>query len=154
MNKYVKGVLVFAGGVIGGFTICGTLVTKAVMRTESIREALKRALFDKIDFWLFGDSNQCRASRVSYRSYQKPTSYILETIVFESREEAETVLDGLLENIRTYGYTSVSDLYDLADVKNINYTNHKFGWECLNTAKIDRVRDGYILNLPKPIPIL
>lgn len=140
MNKYVKGAMIFVGGVISGCVLGGALITRIALGIDTIREALKRVLSDRIEVLLFGGQYQ-------------PRGYILETVIFESREEAEAVLDGLLENIRNYAYTSVADFYDLADVNNNTYKNNKFGWVCLNKAKIVRIRNGYILDLPNPIPI-
>lgn len=154
MKKFVKSIIIFIGGIISGFAICGTLIAKVVKRTDSIREGLKRAITDKINFWLFGDSYRSCAKRYDkpYQIYGKRYD-VLETIIFESREKAEVVLEELLELIRCYGYASVANLYDLVDLKNNVYTNNYYGWTCLDTVKVERVRDGYILNLPKPVPI-
>ena len=140
MNKYVKGAMIFVGGVISGCVLGGALITRIALGIDTIREALKRVLSDRIEVLLFGGQYQ-------------PRGYILETVVFESREEAEAVLDGLLENIRNYAYTSVADFYDLADVNRCAYLDNKHGWTNLDKAKVVRLRDGYILNLPTPIPI-
>ena len=64
------------------------------------------------------------------------------------RAEAEEVLDRMSEIIDTYGAVSVADLYDLVDVSG-TYTDNNYGWDNLRNAEAVRVRDGYILKLPK-----
>lgn len=74
-------------------------------------------------------------------------------IIFDSRGDAERVLEGMDAIIESYGRISVADLYDLADVTNTNFAANKYGWTDIHTARAVRVRDGYILNLPQPRPI-
>lgn len=101
---------------------------------------------------------------VSYRRYadrdrrdERPYSsvrsnYGLDDIVLESRGEAEKVLSCMDEMIDTYGFVSVADLYDLVG-KSCNYTDNNYGWTSLRNAEPVRVRDGYVLRLPKALPI-
>ena len=58
-------------------------------------------------------------------------------------------MDELLE---TYDIVSVADLYDLVG-KTCNYTDNKYGWTNLRNAEPVRVRDGWLLKLPKAGPI-
>ena len=58
-------------------------------------------------------------------------------------------MDGMLE---TYGVVSVADMYDLVGIT-CNYTDNKYGWTNLRNAEPVRVRDGYMLKLPKAGPI-
>lgn len=53
--------------------------------------------------------------------------------------------------IDTYGMVSVADLYDLVGI-NGSYTDNKYGWTHLRSADVQRVRDGYLLKLPKALP--
>ena len=57
------------------------------------------------------------------------------------------------ELIDTYGIVSVADLFDLVGITG-NYTDNKYGWKNISNAKAIRVWDGYILSLPKAIPIV
>lgn len=70
-------------------------------------------------------------------------------IIVETRGEAEEVLDKLFELISRYDQATVSDLYDLTGVKG-NYTDEKWGWTDFRGAGVTRVRNGYLLDLPKP----
>ena len=76
-------------------------------------------------------------------------------ILFDNRGDAETVLQGLKDIGYTYGFASVADLYDIAGWKQSVYTDNKFGWfeERLYKAHIMRVRNGYVIDLPRPLPI-
>ena len=74
-------------------------------------------------------------------------------IVLETRGEAEEVIaamDGLMD---TYGIVSVADLYDLVG-KPCNFTDNKYGWTNIRNVEPVRVRDGYMLKLPKAMPIV
>ena len=72
--------------------------------------------------------------------------------MLETRGEAEDVLSRMDELIDTYGVVSVADLYDLVGIS-CNYTDNKYGWTNLRNAEPVRVRDGYMLKLPKALPI-
>lgn len=133
--------------------------------------AFKKAVSDivrnGIDMLLYGEvgseKRSSTASKVSYRSYYernndrssgsrvKPT-YGYDDIVLESRGEAEEVLDKLEELIETFKIASVADLYDLVGVS-CDYTANNYGWTNLRSASVVRVRDGYLLKLPKAMPL-
>jgi hypothetical protein len=52
-----------------------------------------------------------------------------------------------------YGIVSVGDLYDLANITNDNYTLNKYGWTNLRDAKVVPTRDGYMIKLPRALPL-
>ena len=54
--------------------------------------------------------------------------------------------------LNRYGLVRVGDLYDMAD-RTAPYTSNDYGWTSLNRVDVVRVRDGYILKLPKATPI-
>lgn len=70
-------------------------------------------------------------------------------IVLDTRHEAELVLDNLEELIKQYGQATVTDLYDLVNITS-SFADEKWGWTDLSHANVSHVRDGYLLNLPKP----
>jgi hypothetical protein len=49
-----------------------------------------------------------------------------------------------------YGQASISDLYELVGIT-ANFTDNKWGWTDLRSSSVSRARDGYLLNLPRPI---
>lgn len=105
-----------------------------------------------------------RSGKVSYRDYydqgdrgraSEPrvrNAYNYDDIILETRGEAEDVLARMDELMDAYGVVTVADLYDLVGITG-NYTDYKYGWSNLRNAKVVRVREGYILELPKVLPI-
>ena len=138
---------------------------------EVLLPAAKKAISDivtnGIDMILYGETrtkSKSRESRVSYtkyydrdRDYDRPTrtrgryGYDYDDIILDTRKEAEEVLDRMDDLIDNYGMVSFADLYDLVGVSG-NYTDNKYGWTNLRNADVQRVRDGYLLKLPKALP--
>jgi hypothetical protein len=85
------------------------------------------------------------SSRNSDRSKQD-----IGDIILEQRVEAEEVIDRMNERINEYGQVSVADLYDMIDVTSV-FTDNKWGWYNIEGARARYTRDGYLLDLPKPI---
>lgn len=147
---------------------------KSYIINEVLIPTTKRAISDivtnGIDMLLGFDTTKKRgktnASRVSYRDYYdrddrgrdndrsraRTTGYSYDDIILESIREAEMVLDKLDEILEIYGLVSVADLYDIVGVTG-NYTDNKYGWTDLRSATYSRVRDGYILKMPRAIPL-
>ena len=135
----------------------------------AVKKAISDIVRDGIDMILYGDSKRrgssSSSSYVSYRDYSRrdddrdrfrdlrPRSgYNHDDIILETRGEAEEVLTRMDELIETYGVVSVADLYDLIG-KTCEYTDNKYGWTNIRNAEPIRVRDGYMLKLPKALPI-
>lgn len=138
----------------------------------SVKRAISEMVTNGIDMILYGStggrSKRSSADRVSYRNYYdrrdddryrdrdrdrvRTSAYSFDDIVLDSRGEAEEVLARMDELIDQYGVVSVADLYDLVGVTG-NYTDNKYGWTNIRNAEPIRVRDGYMLRLPKALPI-
>lgn len=73
-------------------------------------------------------------------------------IILPTRVEANEVLDRLFDLVSKYETATVADLYDLVGVSG-SYTDDKWGWVDLRGADIARIREGYLLNLPRPEPL-
>lgn len=73
-------------------------------------------------------------------------------IVIATRVEAEEVIKRLFDILESYDTATVADLYELVGITP-NYTDGKWGWSQLPGAGVVRVRDGYLLDLPKPQPV-
>lgn len=71
-------------------------------------------------------------------------------IIYETQADASRVLDGMMELVSSYGLASIADLYSFSNLSSDNYTNNDYGWTNLRGSRVVRVRDGYILELPKP----
>ena len=136
----------------------------------AIKKAISDIVTDGIDMILYGESRKgnkrSTADRVSYRSYydndRRPSrnertpmnsGYFYDDIVLSSRGEAEDVLDRMYELMDAYRLVTVADLYDLVGITTDNYMSNKYGWTTLNNADIVRVRDGYMIKMPRAVPI-
>lgn len=133
----------------------------------AIKKAISDIVTDGIAILLYGESRnggnrRSTADRVSYRSYYdtsydrrspiRSTSYTYDDIILNSRGEAEDVLMRMDELMETYGLVRVADLYDLVGITG-NYTDNKYGWTNIRNAEIVRVRDGYMIKMPRAVPI-
>lgn len=136
------------------------------------KKALSDIVTNGIDMILYGEtrSNKSKGSKVSYskyyddrdrdryrggsyeRSRTNRMGYAYDEIILESRGEAEEVLNKMDELLDVYGVVSVADLYDLVGISG-NYTDNKYGWTNLRAASVQRLRDGYLLKLPKALPL-
>lgn len=174
VEKVVKGrVKVKKKGELGKFA--GMFISedagdvKSYILLDVIIPLIKKGITETVDMILYGGSgsgSRNGSSKISYSSYYdrrdsdrraahstvRTGRYDFDSIVLESRGEAEEVLDRLCELIDTYKVASVADLYDLVGV-DFEYTDNKYGWTNLRNAEVMRVRDGYTLKLPKALPI-
>lgn len=143
---------------------------KSYIFMDVLIPAAKKAISDivsnGIDMILYGETrgrkSSSGASYVSYRDYSRRddrrdslrtrVGYDYDDIILETRGEAEDVLERMNELIDTYDVVSVADLYDLVG-KSCNYTDNKYGWTNIRNAEPIRVRDGYLLKMPKAGPI-
>lgn len=85
------------------------------------------------------------------RDYARPRAqaqYSYDDIIFDNRGDAEEVLYRMEELLERFDVVSVADLFDMAGIS-CNYTDNKYGWTDLHSAHVERVRDGYIINLPR-----
>lgn len=73
-------------------------------------------------------------------------------LVLSSREEAELVLERLIDIVDKYEVASLADLYDLVGLPT-SHVDNTWGWSYLTTAEVRQVRDGYLLDLPTMEPI-
>lgn len=84
-------------------------------------------------------------------SQRARATHDFDEVVLEDRGEAERVLDELQNLVESFDFASVKDFYTLVNVTG-SYTDDKFGWTDLRGTRVERVRGGYILNLPPTIP--
>lgn len=141
----------------------------------SIIKAIDTIVTDGVHMMLYGesgrrDSRRGPADRVSYRDYNGYSSrdrgdnrrdyrstvsrgtYQYDEIIFESRVEAENVLMGLDDILDQYGIVRVADYYELVQVS-CDHTAMNYGWTDLRSANIIRTRGGFMIKLPRPLPI-
>lgn len=140
----------------------------------TIKKAISDIITDGIHILLYGEtkkkSERSLSDRVSYKSYYEDRDYrytkpsernynyanrnrfSYDDIVLSTRGEAENVLNRLDEILDMYGVIRVPDLYDLVGITG-DYTENNYGWTSIRTAEIVRTRDGYLLKMPRAVPI-
>jgi len=145
---------------------------KSYILIDVIVPGIKNAIADAVSIMLFGEAGRLggrnnKGSRASYqryyddrrddrRDYGRPravSGFDYDDIVFDTRGDAALALDQMESAINQYSLVSVADLYDLAGITCRSYTANKYGWTDLRGAKVVRVRDGYILELPRTVQI-
>ena len=141
---------------------------KSYIIMDVLVPAIKKAVSDSVDMILYGETgrkNRTSGSKVSYtnyydrksddRRYDEPRSTSSRSglrhdeLRFETRRDAEAVLDQMAEVIECVGYVTVSDMYDMADVT-APFTGNRYGWMSVRNGKVVNTRDGYCIELPKP----
>ena len=148
---------------------------KSYIFMDVLVPAIKKAIYDivtnGIDMFLYGGSGKNKSnstsSKVSYRNYyekknnngyrgsenvQSRNGFDYDDIIFSNRGEAEAVKQQMHDVIDQYGIVTVADLYDMAGLT-APYTSQKYGWMSVGSAEAVRVRDGYMLKLPRAVPI-
>lgn len=135
----------------------------------AVKKAISDIVTNGVDMILYGETGRTKksssASKVSYRSYydkrddrrdynsnRTRTGYDYDDVVLDNRGEAEDVLARMDELVVTYGLVSVADFYDLVGITG-NYTDNKYGWTDIRSASVMRVRDGYMIKLPRALPL-
>lgn len=159
-NRVTESILSEDAGNVKNFILMDVLI-------PSLKRTISDIVTNGIEILLYGESrpsrDRDRRDSVSYRRYYEDRPkyseavrsrnvYDYEDIVIASRGEAERVLDRLYDSVETYGAVSVGDLYDLVGMTG-SFTNYKYGWTDLRPAKIERVRDGYWIKLPKAVAL-
>lgn len=139
--------------------------------TDVLIPNVKRAISDGVDMLLYGETGRTKksgVSKISYGSFYKGSSLAdprekqknhskgildYDDIVFDSRGDAETVLTMLEDICEQYGMVTVGELYDLAGITTNNYMVNKYGWTNVHSGTVARGRDGFVIKLPRAVPL-
>ena len=166
------------GGNMSTYVIQDIVIPTAKGIIRDVTEAITDAIKNGIEMQLFGEHSNRRDSRrsgyyseskprVNYTNYsessysrpnrQKPTygrpaakNKQFDEVVVESHREASDVIQELMSRLHEYNEVSVEDLHDLVGITS-EFVDGYYGWYNLNTARVKRVRDGYMIDLPKPV---
>ena len=133
--------------------------------------AVRKVIYDvfagSLKMALFGDSDVSKsspASRISYQKYydsgrtsttrvaRNRVGYDFDDIIIESKGEADDILACMDEMMANYHVVSVTDFYDLLGVES-SHTDNKYGWNDIRNASIVRVGGGYVIKLPRALPL-
>jgi hypothetical protein len=144
-----------------------------------IRDMLFEAFRSGLEHLFYGDRSGRRRTTASPLSTYQPTPHVayesvmtptkaaqqsrplssqsrarhnLRELVIPTQQEASEVLDGLYDILSAQGDVSVADLYVLTSVRP-DHTDTKWGWYNLKGSRAVRTRQGYVLDLPAPVPL-
>lgn len=70
-------------------------------------------------------------------------------MVLPTQQFAEVLLANMYELLNQYRRVAVADLYEAAGITPA-ISDNSYGWTSLDGARISKVRDGYLLELPRP----
>lgn len=134
----------------------------------ALKKLISDVVRDGIDMLLYGRSqgNRSSGTKVSYRNYYDSGSstsrentdtrvrsrFDYDDLIYGSRGEAEAVRKKMEDVIDRYGFVTVADMYDMADLT-APYTASKYGWTSVRNSEVVRINGGYILKLPSAVPI-
>lgn len=129
---------------------------------SSLADSVLTTISDSVDVALFGERRKNGSSRrnVSYSKYYEKgskdekkssrKSIELENGEFDTRYEAEEVLDTLRDLLEEADDVSIADYYEIMGVSH-TYMDRRYGWTNLSNAYVSKNRYGeYVINLPKP----
>ena len=101
-------------------------------------------------FFNAGASNNRQQESQPVMSTHARANHAFGEIILQTRSDAEIVLESLRDLIETYGSCKVVDLYQLVRVTP-DFTDQKYGWTNLAQGRVLQIREGYLLDLPKPV---
>lgn len=127
-----------------------------------VREGLWAAATGALGMLIFGDagaaprknSGRTNYSKVSTansgrRDYHKtPKDSDSSDVIFQSRMDAQEVLNFLRDRIEEYDQATVADFKEASDISP-TFTDNNYGWTNLDSAYVRQERGGYTVNLPK-----
>ena len=135
----------------------------------NIKDTFFNIITNGLGMWLFGERDGLRKGssgpKRSYTDYYKSdrdrrvveetrtrNRFDYDDIVIRSRGDAEHVLYEMEDYIDRFKYVTVLDLYDMLG-RTAPFTSDRYGWTDISTARLRHVRDGYKLDLPRPMPL-
>lgn len=156
---------------VGGFVLIDVLIPAAKdMVADAISQGIERMLFGEarslsrrpnktyqnngyVSYNRYSPSNRNDPPfKTSGPSRRSRAMHNFDDIILETRVEAEEVLERLFDLIERYQSATVADLYELVGIQGA-YTDDKWGWMDIRGAGITRIRNGYLLDLPRPEPL-
>lgn len=132
---------------------------------SSVADAVLGSISDVVDIALYGEARRRTSksrgknrSKVSYADYydsdrdRKSITKMndIRDITFESRYDAESVLDSLRDILEDAEEITVADYYELTECDH-TYIDQRYGWKNLANAYVSKnMRGKYFINFPKP----
>ena len=160
-NKFISNVISEEAGDVKNYIVMDVLIPafkktivdvvengiEMLMGTTG-RSSSSRSKGSKISYTSYYDDDR-RSSR-SGRRYDSTLDY--DDIIFDTRGDAEVVLDSMFEVLDRYKVVTIADYYDLCGER-CPHTANRYGWTDLSNASVVRIRDGYTIRLPRALAI-
>lgn len=150
-------------GLVGYILTDIVIPTTKVMIEDMIKGGIEMILYGEARAGSRGGSR--RTSYTSYSSYHKNDSrnrastekrrarlHDFSDVVIPTRSEAQEIMDQLADIVIDYEYASVEDFYSLAGLRP-SPTDAYWGWYDTSGWRVRQVRDGYVVDLPKPVEL-
>lgn len=139
-------------GILGGLEMLFFGSTRARgSRSGGTRRNVDRASY-MINYGSYSNGRKNSRRRDMDELDERYSVSIMDEIEYETRGEAETVLESLREDIQHYNEATVAAYYQYSGVSSNDYTAGDRGWTNLDmNIRPRRVRGGkYVLDLPRP----
>lgn len=134
----------------------------------TVKKAIVDIVTDAVNMVFLGGTGRSKTTSssnyISYNRLSEPrdryhlseprasSRFDYENIVFATRVDAEAIIEQMNDIISSYGFVTVADLYDMADLSH-PYTSNDYGWTSIVSAAVIHVRGGWVIKLPKARPI-
>lgn len=79
--------------------------------------------------------------------FRQPEKLDRQDVILARKEDAEVVVERLIDIIDKFEVASLADFYDLVGLTS-SHIDNKWGWTYLGNADIRQTRDGYVIDLP------
>lgn len=152
---------------VWGYVLYDVLIPAAKdMVADAGREALERMLFgdgrrdSRRDRRGLGSvSGNVRYDRYSQGRREDPrpqlsrrarATHDFDEIILPTRAEAETTIERMFDVVAKYEQVTVAELYEMVGITS-EYTDENYGWTDIRGAGVQRIRNGYLLDLPRPV---
>lgn len=160
-NKFISNVISEEAGDVKNYIVMDVLIP-AVKKT--IVDIVENGIEMLMGTTGRSSSPRSKGSKISYTSYydddrrssrsgrRYDSSFDYDDIIFDTRGDAEVVLDSMFEVLDRYKVVTIADYYDLCGER-CPHTANRYGWTDLSNASVVRIRDGYTIRLPRALAI-
>lgn len=156
-----KTFIILGFGAAGGFIGGSAFTFNKMMKADKMREAFSSTVASKITNVLFGDGGSVgptRSQSIHYRDFysksRRPSYHTVDRIIFDTKADAEKVLEQMQAILDDYGYVRIQDFYNLCGISSEYDREGDWGWTTLNNSEICKHRNGWFIYLPKIVPVV
>lgn len=134
----------------------------------SLKDMLYEAVTEGANRVIYKEGTRSRSTiartkngRTNYNSISKGPRFSkkdhnmmsFERLTFNTRAEAQQVLEDLYSAMSQYGVLTVAEFYDTAGFTSNRFTDENWGWISLRGSRVIRTNEGFALQLPDPQPL-